>query len=405
MGQANQLPPELLKWLYRVLQPEYQNAMLVYQDVSLVLMVFSALKPRTRVYDDEYGRSRLLLNLYGSMAYTQNGAPFSAPIEVWFPQEYPREPPVVYVVPNSQTLLNPNNWMDQNGRIYHPLLSSWSATFGSQTSNEGIQPNQNRLLVLFNTIQECFDRQSPVYARPASLATSPPPPPLPHPKPVKATPTVKSPPPLPTKTVRSPVQSPSPVLFATPVRPATPQAQPVQQTLPPPVPANPVRAQVSRDLPAKLQQILENDVRPFFAGDIISVLDSVQQKLYDLQNRRDALKNVAGAYEDKAKQNESIVQKAEDELQKTIEKANSAPEPDIDRVFAAETVVYNQLYDLVATNESISDTLYVLERAHDDGSVPFNAYMKHARGLAREQFMVKALMNKIADVCQLDTVV
>ncbi|CEP21612.1 K12183 ESCRT-I complex subunit TSG101 [Cyberlindnera jadinii] len=72
-------------------------------------------------------------------------------------------------------------------------------------------------------------------------------------------------------------------------------------------------------------------------------------------------------------------------------------------MICAENVVYNQLYDLVAEDQAIGDTIYVLTKAYDNGNVPLPSFIKHTRSLAREQFFKKAMIVKISQMLNLNT--
>jgi len=70
--------------------------------------------------------------------------------------------------------------------------------------------------------------------------------------------------------------------------------------------------------------------------------------------------------------------------------------PDVDEVLVAPTVVGGQLYALCAEERACADALFVLARALDKGRVGVDVFIKQTRSLAREQFLKKALIKKIA---------
>lgn len=71
--------------------------------------------------------------------------------------------------------------------------------------------------------------------------------------------------------------------------------------------------------------------------------------------------------------------------------------PDVDSMVVAGSVVETQLYDLVAEDMAIEDTIYVLGKALDRERIGLDVFLKHARTLAREQFLKKALIRKISE--------
>lgn len=79
----------------------------------------------------------------------------------------------------------------------------------------------------------------------------------------------------------------------------------------------------------------------------------------------------------------------------TIESSASHPAPNIDELLVAPTVVSNQLYDLVAEERALADTIFVLGRSVERGRVSPAVFAKTTRSLAREWYLKKALVKKI----------
>ena len=96
-----------------------------------------------------------------------------------------------------------------------------------------------------------------------------------------------------------------------------------------------------------------------------------------------------------SKENEDILKSKIEQAKTVINDANSRPDPNIDDVVCAENVVYNQLYDLVTEDYAIEDTIYVLSKALENDRINLDTFLKHIRTLAREQFMKRALVEKI----------
>ena len=74
-------------------------------------------------YDD--GRSQLLLCLHGLLPIAFRGASYNIPIAVWVPLEYPRTPPLAYVVPTSDMLVRAGPDMDPSGRSFVHYVRNW----------------------------------------------------------------------------------------------------------------------------------------------------------------------------------------------------------------------------------------------------------------------------------------
>ena len=70
--------------------------------------------------------------------------------------------------------------------------------------------------------------------------------------------------------------------------------------------------------------------------------------------------------------------------------------PGVDEVLVAPTVVGEQLYELVAEERACVEARAVLGRALDRGRIGCEGWAKGVRGLAREEFLKKALVRKCA---------
>ena len=79
-----------------------------------------------------------------------------------------------------------------------------------------------------------------------------------------------------------------------------------------------------------------------------------------------------------------------------IENAKHRTVPPVDEVLVAPTVVGEQLYNLVAEERACEEARAVLGRALDKDRIGVDAWVKHVRGLAREEFLKKVLIKKCA---------
>jgi ESCRT-I complex subunit TSG101 len=69
----------------------------------------------------------------------------------------------------------------------------------------------------------------------------------------------------------------------------------------------------------------------------------------------------------------------------------------VDEVVCSISIVHNQLVDLVAEDNAISDTIYHVTRALDAERIDLDRYLKAVRSLAREQYMKRALIDRISE--------
>lgn len=70
--------------------------------------------------------------------------------------------------------------------------------------------------------------------------------------------------------------------------------------------------------------------------------------------------------------------------------------PSVDELLVAPTAVANQLYDAVAEERALGDTIFVLGRAVEKGRINPQTFVKVTRGLAREWWLKKVLVRKCA---------
>ncbi|CDR45356.1 CYFA0S17e02366g1_1 [Cyberlindnera fabianii] len=436
MAQQN-LPTELLQWLFRVLQAEYIDPRTTYHDAAVALQAYPTLKPRTRVYTSEIGESRLLLNLHGSLPANIQGRTYKIPVDLWIPHEYPLAAPIAYVVPTEKMVLQPGNHVDSSGRCYLPYLASW-----------GQNEQQSTIITLCSSLSTVFSREPPVFAKPAATtgqqrqvstpaanrqttaSASSPQPVLPpkqyetHSSAIQsptpslppkqtdqangtAADTAISPPPLPPlpEELRSRmIQSPT-------LNKMNEESQIIKPTFDQPnimdgladsissvsiSQSSRERESASERVQSMLQNIFESDVSQSLskfnsdANQIKYAIDKFAKIFeYEFHNLESINRQIT--------ENETHLNTAITTAQDTIVKAENFKEINTDEVICAENVVLNQLYDLVAEDQAIEDTIYALTKAHDNGLIPLNSFIKHTRNLAREQFMKKALVVKIAD--------
>ena len=95
--------------------------------VRLLLFFFfhfiSSLNPQL-VFDD--GRSQLLLCLHGLLPISFRGASYNIPIAVWLTRDYPRDPPIVYVIPTTDMLIKAGKYIDVSGRCNIEYIQLWA---------------------------------------------------------------------------------------------------------------------------------------------------------------------------------------------------------------------------------------------------------------------------------------
>lgn len=413
------LPDKLLHWLYNVIRPEYQNPVLCYQDVTLVLMCYNIFQVRTDIYTDESGISRLLVKLYGTqMVHHQ-----PIDIVIWLPLEYPAFPPIIYVYGEDGAALAPNNHLDASGRFYHPFLSEWTSKFGSDKSNNQANPKDNRLLQMVQVLIQSLENHPPRMVEKAPPLPSKPGLPAEEvgsdglqsperlqtdigrlqtdPGRLQTNPGRSISPPLPTKPselvkkVERLKLDQSPSSIST-TKKAAPKLAPL-------LPANPTNSQLVDTITKSLNAATKQQL---FAEVPLEEILQNQYELLQATSDKSSASHYLDYIEEKTAKNEQLVRTKIQQIGQTIQMLDTQIEetvPKFDQYLIAGTTVYNQLYTLVTGVEAMSDLLYHLGRLHERGKIDFQSYLQSVRQLSREQCLLKQHVEKLADICGLDS--
>ncbi|ANB15598.1 ubiquitin-binding ESCRT-I subunit protein STP22 [Sugiyamaella lignohabitans] len=165
-------------------------------------------------------------------------------------------------------------------------------------------------------------------------------------------------------------------------------------------PPNPEKLAALQHLSDQLNSVVDTILKPEIDTDEQAIFQTKELlNWFDnaVTNEKRGLEHIISA----SKQNMPVLRERIEQAKRVIQEAKSRPDPKIDDILCAENIVFNQLYDVVCDDLAIEDTLYVLDKALDNGRVKLDTYLKHIRSLAREQFMKRALSNKIGSVAQL----
>ncbi|GMF43784.1 unnamed protein product [[Candida] boidinii] len=178
---------------------------------------------------------------------------------------------------------------------------------------------------------------------------------------------------------------------------------PDQNSTVPLLPPNPHKLTIIKTLENKISEILNQEIKNDIESNIISYILKNQYELNELSDKYTKSKSSIEYYKKQTVINENLLRTKINQLKKILNESDSKNEilQKLDKIVVAESVVYNQLYDLITSDESITDTLYYLEKSHDNGSISFDNYLKFSRNLAREQCMLKLHIEKLIDCCGL----
>ena len=162
----------------------------------------------------------------------------------------------------------------------------------------------------------------------------------------------------------------------------------------PPVPPNPQKDAMIRQLGQTLYSLRQASIRQ--NESTLAGLEAQRAAMRTAATKLHAELDLLNQLSSLLTSNSSILHDGLRKASLVIEQSRDHPEPDVDELLVAPTVVAGQLYTLVAEERAIGDTLFVLSRAMEKGRVSTAIFMKTTRSLAREWYLKKALIRKIA---------
>jgi ESCRT-I complex subunit TSG101 len=323
---------------------------------------FPSLHPKAALFTHNDGRAAHLLQADGTIPIHHAGASYNLPAVIWLPEPYPRSPPLVFLSPTRDMLIKPHHpLVDRSGLVTNaPYLRSW------------VFPSSN-LVDLVRSLSHLFGLDPPLFTRN-------PPPPAHNPSPPAPPPRV------------TPTHTPSPS-YRLGGFPASPQLA----HRPPPT-EDPAEV-FKRNAVAKLVDMAYADaaaLRPAREAEV-DALFAVQA---ELRHRGDLVaQGVLGMGEEKEALERRLqeVMMATDVMEAWVLENNSRrgnTQATEDAIEPAD-VLSRQMIECTAADLALEDTIYALDKAIQEGSVPFDGYLRSVRALSREQFFHRALSAKV----------
>ncbi|CAK5264566.1 unnamed protein product [Mycena citricolor] len=320
-------------------------------------------------------------------------------------------------------LVRPGPHLDPSGRLGIEYLQQWVR------KSEGCSVSG-----LVEAMQGEFGRSPPVYAKPHGPPVLPPKPmqtqsPAPGPSPAQIPspalaapaqappnyqlpPRPPPPPPPPNPTPYQPQPSFVPQQFAPQPQypPAPPPPVVASPPIPnlldadeapalgvgsaaPPVPPNPQIVSLHNEVHAKLSSSLASlstalalDAERLRAhqGALLAGEPAIRDEMARLEAVRDVCNGVVGRVG-------AVVSGAES----WVNDVRGRGEPSVDELVCGVSIVGNQVVNLVAEDNAIEDTIFHLSKALNSGRIDLERFLRSTRLLAEEQFMKRALIEKI----------
>lgn len=418
------------------------------RDVCGIFSSFNDLRPKLEPYVFNDGSRKELLCLEGTVPVMYKGNQYNIPIAIWLMDTHPQYPPLCFVKPTTSMQIRPSRHVDANGRVYLPYLHEWK------------HPTSD-LIGLIQIMCLVFGEEPPVYARrnpapgynqpqpptsqpPTSQPTQPPPympmpsvggsaatnTPYPSPYPTGAYPS------YPTPNQQYP---PNPQMYGgnypTPTSTATPTSYPTPGGYPPTSVAAagyPPTSAATNNNAALQQQSSPGAARQdSFTEEAMkaSLLSAVEEKMKrrlkevyaqaqaeldvlrktqeDLNKGKAKLEGMTSRLDAEIVQVQTNIDqlKAKDEeIDEAISKLDEQENLSIDEAIVPTAPLYRQLFNSFAEENATEDAIYYVGEGLRRGVIDLDVFLKQVRSLSREQFMLRATMQKCRQKAGLDPV-
>ncbi|KAI9767808.1 MAG: hypothetical protein M1840_005489 [Geoglossum simile] len=163
---------------------------------------------------------------------------------------------------------------------------------------------------------------------------------------------------------------------------------------PPPIPPNPEKDYLLHQIGLQLRTLRQQSLAQ--TNSSLPALRAQHNALINTQHLLLAELNELKSLDNSLASNERILQDSARKADEVIASAAGREVPGVDEVLVAPTVVGGQLYELVCEERAVGDAMFVLGRALGRERIGVDVFLKQTRSLAREQFLRKALIKKIA---------
>ncbi|XP_043698112.1 protein ELC-like [Telopea speciosissima] len=395
-GAAAQNAQYIQQFLSNVLSQRGPSALPYAEDVKwlirqhLLALVenYPGLQPKTATFTHNDGRTVNLLQAEGTIPMVYGGVVYNIPVVIWLMESYPRHPSCVYVTPTRDMIIKrPHSHVNPSGLVAHPYLQNW------------IYPSSN-LVDLVRNLCHLFGRDPPLYSRPQR--------PNPNSSP---SPTPPSPSPSHSLSENSNSSSSSSISRpGIPPRGYSSSSSPYggrfppspQQHRPPTQTTTEDAAEVyRRNSINKLMEKLHDDAEALRKGR-----EAEMEGLFNLQavlRQRDdhlskELRKFQGETEGLEQQLQMILMDTdllESWLRENEGRVSKAKSLEVEEILEPCDALSKQMLESTASDLAIEDVVYSLDKAVQEGSIPFDQYLRSIRSLSREQFFHRAMASKV----------
>ena len=417
---ATDIPrPSVSRLLEQRLGGVYRDPARVNRDAATLLQssIGSHLRPIATMYADERtGDTNTVLDLQGTVAIHYRGQTYQLLMDIYIIGQYPIQPPVCYVrlVPHMYIKENHRHVQSDTGRVFIPYLSEWNST-------------THNLIELIVAISSIFSNDPPVFSRP------PPPPPPSQQQPQQPPPPPPPPPLQATLNPYHPNTSAVPITSGTTYNSAPSSGNSnwrrQQEQLEAALFREAQEANQAVEAVRKSEQEeteRQKAMQVYEATQIQHLKNTLNAKIQTFcrEQRTNIQQHVMDDYSDSAALNDgtaiqrqiqeyqtlqntlqhhlTVVDQATNEIQSWLQQQqpqpplqHSEPKKSIDEIVTTANTIQDRMIEYEAENQTISDTLYFLDKALYEQTISMDVHLKHVRTLAKQQFYARAHFMKL----------
>ncbi|GAV89060.1 UEV domain-containing protein/Vps23_core domain-containing protein [Cephalotus follicularis] len=350
---------------------------LIRQHLLSLTSAYPSLEPKTATFTHNDGRSVNLLQADGTVPMPFQRVTYNIPVIIWLMESYPRHPPIVYVNPTRDMVIKrPHNHVTPSGLVSLPYLHNW------------IYPSSN-LVDLVRNLSSVFSADPPVFSRRPS-----------NPNPNQ---------PLNSLSHHQQQQQQQLLNYAAAHRPAIPP--PGARPYPPsPYGGGRVQPQTHTDDAAEVyKRNAVNKIVETVHGDVGVMRKAREAEMEGMFSAQGVLRRREEEIIKGLKEMRDEIEGLEQQLQVVLMntdvleawvkenegKSKNLVDFDVDSAFECGDSLSRQLLECTAADLAIEDVVYSLDKAVQDGAVPFDQYLRNVRLLSREQFFHRATAAKV----------
>lgn len=356
---------------------------LIRQHLLALSDAYPSLQPKTAIFTHNDGRSVNLLQSDGTIPMVYHQVTYNIPIIIWLMESYPRYPPLVFVNPTRDMVIKRHHsFVNPSGVVSTSYLRNW------------VYPSSN-LVELARNLSDEFARDPPLYSQ-----RRPNPTPSPSPSP----------------SINSSIGSMGSMVPGTGAAGGSRPAIPPRMAYPP--------SPYSSNTAASGGRIMEDPSEVYKRNAVNKLVENLHSDIVKLRKTREA--EMEGLFSA-----QGLLRQREEELGKGLKEMLDEKEGleqqlqmvlmntdlldgwlreneeklgklggnvDVDQAFEPCDGLSKQMLDCTASDLAIEDTIYALDKALQEATIPFDQYLRNVRAMSREQFFHRAMATKVRAV-------